>query len=255
MTPRSFGLRAAGFRVRYFSLLREVELCGHAIVAAVCALHRMNLLPVITADGTFTLDTNAGVLQVGIDARGGGNPLVTMHQGSAQFAAFRGSREWLARVLGITVEDLHPTFPIVYGSTGRWTLVVPVKDLKAIQRMQPRQVAFPSVLTDMPTASIHPFCMETINPQACMHARHFSSPSSGSGEDAVTGTASGVLGAYYARFVVGNAEIDLPIVIEQGYEVGREGTVNVQVVKQGDCYDVSIAGKACFVESLCVNVG
>ena len=44
----------------------------------------------------------------------------------------------------------------------------------------------------MPKASIHPFCLETYDSDSDMHARHFSSPSSGTIADAVTGTASGV---------------------------------------------------------------
>lgn len=48
----------------------------------------------------------------------------------------------------------------------------------------------------MPKASVHPFCMKTYDRDADMHARHFSSPYSGTIEDAVTGTASGVMGAF-----------------------------------------------------------
>jgi PhzF family phenazine biosynthesis protein len=55
------------------------------------------------------------------------------------------------------------------------------------------------VLKEMPGASVHPFCFETYDPNAHMHARHFSSPFSGTIEDPVTGTASGVMGAYWER--------------------------------------------------------
>jgi PhzF family phenazine biosynthesis protein len=170
-----------------------------------------------------------------------------MTQGVSQFARFNGSRHALANALGIAETAFHATLPIVYGSTGRWTLVVPVRDLATMQRMRPMQAEFAAFLTDMPNASIHPFCSETIDPNASMHARHFSSPASGTLEDAVTGTASGVLGAYYRCFISSSDGVKQPLVIEQGYEVEREGSVQVWATIQGDNYAVRIAGSACFV--------
>jgi PhzF family phenazine biosynthesis protein len=83
-----------------------------------------------------------------------------------------------------------------------------------------------------------------------MHARHFSSPASGTLEDAVTGTASGVLGAYYRRFISRSERGKQPLIIEQGFEVGREGSVQVWATMHGEGYAVRIAGCACFVEEL-----
>jgi PhzF family phenazine biosynthesis protein len=108
----------------------------------------------------------------------------------------------------------------------------------------------------MPDASIHPFCLQTIDPHAGMHARHFSAPSSGTLEDAVTGTASGVLGAYYRRFIAAPGEVPQPLLIEQGYEMGREGTVQVwaDVLPDSQDYAVRIAGTACFVKDVQVDL-
>jgi len=240
----------ADLRIRYFSPHREVDLCGHATIAAFAALHRRSLLPPDKMDGIYTLETKSGVLPISIDQSADHNPLVVMTQGVAQFAAFNGSRDTLAGVLGIAATDFHATLPIVYGSTGRWTLVVPARDLATMQRMCPRPDDFAAALKDKPDASVHPFCFETINPDAVMHARHFSSPSSGTLEDAVTGTASGVLGAYYRRFVAGTVDGTPPWVIEQGYEVGREGSVKVWVSQEGENYAVKIAGSACFIRDI-----
>lgn len=67
-------------------------------------------------------------------------------------------------------------------------------------------------------------------------------------EDPVTGTASGVLGAYYRSFIDTNVELLLPLIVEQGGEIGREGRVLVWAEKNADGYAVRIAGTACFVE-------
>jgi trans-2,3-dihydro-3-hydroxyanthranilate isomerase len=245
--------QVADVRIRYFSPRREVDLCGHATIAAFTALQRQ--LPHIPTGGLYTLETRAGILPIGVEVSNDNLPLITMTQGAAQFVAFHGAQDMLARAIGIEVADFHATLPIIYGSTGRWTLVVPVKDLQVMQRMCPFPDQFAAVLTEIPDASIHPFCLETIASHANMHARHFSSPTSGTVEDAVTGTASGVLGAYHRRFIAAPGEPEqsltkYPLVIEQGYEVGREGIVEVWASKQGDDYAVRIAGSACFVREI-----
>ena len=107
---------------------------------------------------------------------------------------------------------------------------------------------FPETLVDMPGASLHPFCLETVNPGVHMHARHFSSPSSGTIEDPVTGAASGVLGAYYRTFIAKDTELMQPLVVEQGCEIGRDGRVLVWAESSAGSYAVRIAGTACFVE-------
>jgi predicted PhzF superfamily epimerase YddE/YHI9 len=40
------------------------------------------------------------------------------------------------------------------------------------------------------------------------------------------------------------------LVVEQGYEVDREGTVQVWATNKGADYDVRIAGNACFVKDI-----
>jgi PhzF family phenazine biosynthesis protein len=97
------------------------------------------------------------------------------------------------------------------------------------------------VLRRFPRASVHPFCLETLHPEASFHARHFSSPYSGTVEDPVTGTASGVLGAWWL-IKTGAPEVNL--VVEQGAEVGRDGLVEVGARARDGQIEVSIAGTA-----------
>jgi len=240
--------QAADFRIRYFSPRREVDLCGHATIAAAVALHAGGYLPARGAPCEFSLETKAGILPIKIDVDTAGATLVFMSQASPQFKTFDGDRNLLAHSLGIAAADLHPSLPILYGSTGRWTLIVPVCGLDAMWRMHPRPALFADVVADEPGASIHPFCTEVLGEGVDLHARHFSSPSSGTVEDPVTGTAAGVLGAYLQTFMEPQRDTSQALLIEQGYEVGREGHVRVWVARSGDRYAVRIAGVACFIE-------
>ncbi|MDJ1632070.1 PhzF family phenazine biosynthesis isomerase [Bacillus velezensis] len=95
--------------------------------------------------------------------------------GSPQFLPFTGDKEKLAASLGITAEDFHSGSLIVYGSTGIWTLIVPLRSLKASRNMVPDNAQFPAILRDLPKASVHPFSLETVHPESDLHGRHFSS--------------------------------------------------------------------------------
>jgi PhzF family phenazine biosynthesis protein len=125
-----------------------------------------------------------------------------MEHAKPQFKSFDGSVNDLATSIGITIEDIHAEFPIVYGNTGIWTLCIPIKNMNAFAKMKPKNATFPAILKEMPNASLHPFSMNAFSEDADMHARHFSAPISGTIQDAVTGTASGVMGAYVAKYVL-----------------------------------------------------
>ena len=240
----------ADVRLRYFTPGHEVDLCGHATIGSFVALYQHGLLPGEGFPRRLTMETGGGLLRITLEA-GEAGPIVIMEQPPARFVAFHGARAALARVLGIGEGDLDADLPILYGSTGLWTLVVPVRALDAMRRMKPLTAEFPSVLVEMPGASIHPFCLE-IDASAHLHARHFSSPRSGTVEDPVTGTASGVLGAYYREFIKGGAAS--PLVVEQGQEVGRDGRVSVWVEKYQGEYRVRAGGTGCFVREMAIEV-
>ncbi len=242
----------ADLRLRYFTPGHEVDLCGHATVGTLVVLHQRGRLPGGGLPQRLTLETAAGLLPVTVEAGAAGEPIVVMAQAPARFVPWGGRRAELARVLGIAPDDLHPEQPIRYGSTGLWTLVVPVRGLDAIRRMKPRTAEFPAVLAEMPGGSIHPFCLETMDPAAQMHARHFSSPRSGTVEDPVTGTASGVLGAYYREHVAPGAPA--PLLIEQGQEVGRDGRVRVWVERHAGAWHVRVGGTGCVVREMAIEV-
>lgn len=231
--------KVADFKIRYFTPGHEMNMCGHATMAVSFALQKIKKLP---AKKEWSVETKAGILSISLDEAS-----CRMQQMNPSFQAFKGDRERLMESIGLTIEDLHHSFPIVYGSTGIWTLLVPIRGLEAFSRMKPFQDKFPDVLREMPRVSIHPFCMETIHLEADMHARHFSSPYSGTIEDAVTGTASGVMGGYYATYIKPN-EDKYKLVVEQGIELGKDGRVIVEVDGQGTDLEVAIRGTATYVD-------
>ncbi|WP_226528782.1 PhzF family phenazine biosynthesis protein [Metabacillus niabensis] len=241
----------ADSRIRYFTPGHEMNLCGHATIATVYALSSRGMLG---DKRNITIETKAGVLPIKIETTADDDLYITMNQASPQFKEFNGSIEELAHSIGISREDIDPKLPILYGSTGTWTLLIPISNLTAFGKMKPNNKLFPTILKEMPKSSIHPFCLETIDLKADMHARHFSSPFSGTIEDAVTGTASGVMGAYYARYINAKQENPLHLIVEQGHEMGKDGRVNVQVTKTENDVDIQISGSAVYVKDIQMTV-
>lgn len=238
----------ADIRLRYFTPGHEMNLCGHATMASMYAMKSRGLLP---HKETVWVETNVGNLPIQFQEVAG-QLTMKMKQDHPQFIPFRGDVERLAHSIGLDQEDLDLRMPIVYGSTGIWTLLVPIKELQSFQRMVPNQASFPEILTELPRASLHPFCLETIDDHCFMHARHFSSPFSGTVEDPVTGTASGVLGAYDLTYLNSNRS-STQFMVEQGQEMGKDGRVHVHVLRNQDKMDVYISGTAIFVDEFQVN--
>jgi PhzF family phenazine biosynthesis protein len=236
----------ADIRIRYFTPGHEMNLCGHATMATIYSLKTKGYLGNKTH---LTIETKAGILPVRL-SHVNDDLYITMRQASPQFQQFHGSYKDLAFSMGIEEEDIETELPTLYGSTGTWTLLVPIKSLSSFKKMNPNNKLFPDILKEMPRTSVHPFCLETYDSNAHMHARHFSSPFSGTIEDPITGTASGVMGAYYERYI--NKESgSLNLMIEQGQEIGRDGRVQVNVTN-GNVIEVS--GNAVYVNEFDVLI-
>ncbi|OES46003.1 PhzF family phenazine biosynthesis protein [Domibacillus iocasae] len=239
----------ADFRIRYFTPGHEINLCGHATMGTVYALRMNGLLE----QSHFTIETNAGLLPIHVHEEHN-QLLITMQHAKPEFQPFKGSRSDLAASIGLREKDLHTTYPIVYGSTGIWTLIIPIKELASFEKMNPVTENFPRVLTEMPKVSLHPICFEVRDDENDMHARHFSSPYSGTIEDAVTGTGSGVMGAYYKTFVNKDMALPATLIVEQGHEINRDGRVYVHVKEEFEQLDISISGTAVYVKSIEVEI-
>lgn len=235
----------ADLRIRYFTPEHEMNLCGHGTVASIYAMMERNQ---ITSSLNLSIETLAGNLNVHYNHE---RQEIIMAQAPAEFIEFYGDLDQLAVSIGLKREDISLEFPIVYGSTGVWTLILPIKKLDSFLHMKPNNKRFREVLTQIPTASVHPICLETNDKKCVMHGRHFSASHSGTIEDPVTGTASGVMGAYYISYIVPSNQAE--ILVEQGNEIGRQGIVRVSVVKKNPVINVSISGKAVYIRDIVIE--
>lgn len=238
----------ADLKLKYFTPGHEINLCGHATIGALFCL---NELRYINGDKIINIETNVGILPISFSVENS-ELYVTMKQDRPEFKAFEGDIEGLAKSIGISKDEIDMEKPIVYGNTGTWTLLVPVKSIKSFEKMKSNNKAFPDILKEIPKSSVHPFCIEAYDEEAFMHARHFSSPYSGTVEDPVTGTGSGVMGAYYMKYLEKDKKY-IKFTVEQGTEIGRDGRVVVEVEKNSEDVEVYISGTAVFVKEIVLD--
>lgn len=238
--------RVAELRLRYFTPGHETGLCGHATIGAIAAWIRNNA---IEQDVTLAVETAVGSIEV---CYRHATKEIMMQQANAKFLPFEGNIDKLLETIGLPRDAYMEGYPVCYGWTGSWTLLVPIKSLDYFLIMKPENKRFPEVLQQNERASVHPITFTCYDKKHTMHGRHFSSPFSGTVEDSVTGTASGVMGAYYLNYVKEAEEID--ILIEQGNEIQKEGTVRVVAQRDSGEIAVKIFGRAVYNETFYIEI-
>ena len=129
----------ADYRLRYFTPGHETPLCGHATIGTMKYLTEILGL----ADNhDFKIETGAGILNIHYHHA---SNEIRMEQANAQFLPFSGDPTALLKAIGLEYTDLDERFPIVFGSTGSWTTIVPIKSLARFPAMQPDNKEFPDI--------------------------------------------------------------------------------------------------------------
>ncbi|GAX90195.1 isomerase [Effusibacillus lacus] len=115
----------ADLRIRYFTPGHEINLCGHATMASLYCLKSKGFLE---GRDSLLIETEVGQLPIDFSQTQDNTLLITMKQDTPEFMPFKGDVGKLAESIGITAEEIDQNLPVFYGSTGIWTLLVPIKN-------------------------------------------------------------------------------------------------------------------------------
>lgn len=148
----------ADVRLRYFTPGHEINLCGHATMASLYGLKTRGML---SDKELITIETNVGTLPIRFE-RNADTIYMEMKQDQPQFIPFQGDIEKLVSAINLTLDDVDLSTPIVYGSTGAWTLLIPIRELNSFMKMKPDSSLFPGILIENPKASLHPFVSKPV---------------------------------------------------------------------------------------------
>jgi PhzF family phenazine biosynthesis protein len=219
-----------GIKLEFYTRGREVEICGHGVVAAGWLLARQS--------GSTKVSTKAQELEIW---REGERVFVAYRKPT--YSPVRGDREVVAKVLGLEPRDLAPGLPLEVVSVGLPQLMVPVASLDALRRVAPDTRKLSLLCAHAGFESLHVFTQETFDKECVGHARHFA-PYYHVDEDPVTGTGNAGMVSYLVR----HQKISVPegkvrFYCEQGHFIGRPGMVVVEAQgKGGEVERLSIGG-------------
>jgi trans-2,3-dihydro-3-hydroxyanthranilate isomerase len=225
----------ADFRLRFFTPTQEIDLCGHATIAAFWALAGKGRLALEDGSTRFVQETNVGNLPVWIEADRAGPKKVMMGQKIPRFETPEVNLDKIAALLGTGRKQMNEDLPVEVVSTGLRSLHIPVAGLAGFPEMKVLRRGLLDLSTTHDVTSVQIFTLEAQAEDADVHCRVFA-PAVGVEEDPVTGTAAGALGAYLVRhgvFPEGKDGITR-IVVEQGAEIGRPGRVDVEVERDDE---------------------
>lgn len=230
----------ADFGARYFTPAEEIPMAGHPTIATIFALVDTGRIILNDPVTTITLELRVGPIPVDIYAPQGRVEQIVMSQKAPQFLATYDSADVLP-VFGLRPDDALPNVPVQTVSTGTPQLMIAVRDLDALRRIQVDNAAYVALRARSDFFSPHIFCLQGATPAGQTFARHFGTPPD-TLEDPFTGSATGGMGAYLWHYGL----IDEPkFAAEQGHWMGRPGIGYVEVVGPPDRIEtVKVGGAA-----------
>ena len=231
---------AADFKVEFFSPNLELDFAGHPTIATFSALNRENRLD--PAKKIFYQETKAGIIPVELlNIQDRNMFMVTMKK--PKFEKCKIGREEIAQILKLNQNDLIDT-PVMRVFTGIYWLVVGIKNLGKLSGLNPDFDAIKVLSEKYRSVGIIPFCMETFYSSYDFHTRAFA-PAAGVNEDPVCGTGNSSAASFIVHNRLINIDHEIKLVGEQGHEVGRPGTVYINMeIGNSDITKIKIGGEA-----------
>ncbi len=242
---REVGAPATGFvtarndhsiSARFLSTVTELPMCGHGTISL---MTRMVELGVVNWNGGNRIDVElclpSATAAVEICRRDDGRPLVMLDIRPPRFRHDALDVEELSSLLGLHKEDYRQEWPLETASGDFVHLVVPVKDLAAMRRINPDFGGLIRFCHEYGIQTVAVFCTEVERPDHTLHVRDFC-PAVGVSESAAAGTTNGALASYLIRHGIVRENGDGRIVVqaEQGYEIERPSSIRSVVSMNGD---------------------
>jgi trans-2,3-dihydro-3-hydroxyanthranilate isomerase len=223
----------ADFNVHYWTPSSEIPMAGHPTVATTHALCESGAIDAAT--DLVRLKMPAGVVPVTITR--GKQPSYAMSQPAPVFLS-TFPRVAAARALGLREDDLRAGTTPQTVSTGTPQLMIALASRDALDRCVPDRAALFAI--DHEWFSVHVFAPG--DGDVALVARHFGD-FNGIKEDPFTGSATGGMAAYCARYGLVR---ERQYAVAQGMHVNRPGRADVTVT--GEPPDaigrITVAGRA-----------
>ncbi|CCQ96943.1 Phenazine biosynthesis protein PhzF family [[Clostridium] ultunense Esp] len=231
------------FRVRFFTPISEVDLCGHATIGSFYTLAYKNFLPPMY-EGIRKVyqETKAGRLGVEIYYNEGKVTKVMMEQSKPKDLGIIEDLDLLLDCFNIKKKDIGIGEKFVDPkiiSTGLPDIQLPLKNKKILDNLIVDFEKLTHLSTKINVIGVHAFYLPDKDSNI-VYTRNFA-PLVGIREEAATGTANGGL-AYFLKKEghINNKEI----VAFQGESLKRPSQIHCTIEKDNEIYNIKVGGEA-----------
>lgn len=225
-----------GYQVRIFTPAREIAFTGHPILGTAWVIRQYVATELCTQ---VQLNLAVGPVTVTFEATSDGKEVAWFLAPPMSLGATI-TREPVAAALGLSPDDIETTPPIQMVSAGTSAIIVPLRNLDALQRSQLNLNAYDTLAAEGFPPLVYLFCRETRQPENDLCVRFFFE-AHGVREDPATGNGAAFLGAYLLEHDLFH-ETDLSLRIEQGYEVRRPSLIMLRASRSNKIREVSVGG-------------
>jgi trans-2,3-dihydro-3-hydroxyanthranilate isomerase len=219
-----------GKKVRIFTVEAELPFAGHPTLGTALYLYASES----TKPAEITLDLKAGKIPVRFTANSGnsggdrvdGQVFGEMRQRDPEFGAPL-SRDDVARVIEIAVEEIPLEWPIQPVSTGLTFTIVPFRNRQTLSDLKFSYIQAAEFLRNTGANFFYFLCPERREGRLEARARMFFY----GGEDPATGSAAGCAASWMVQHGVAKSEEQ--VVIQQGVECRRPSEMHVRATREG----------------------
>lgn len=231
------------FKVRFFTPICEVDLCGHATIATFYTMANKGYIKSIyNGIKRAELETNIGTFPIDINYKNGEPIYILMEQNSPKsFGVIKDidglleSMNLIKDQVGILDEYMEPEII----STGLPDIILPIKDRHDFDNLDIDFNKLSAVSKNHNVTGVHAFYLPEKNSKV-VYVRNFA-PLVGINEESATGTANGAL-IYYLKK---NKLIkDNEIVALQGSSMNRPSEIYCFIEEDGDGFKIKVGGNA-----------
>jgi trans-2,3-dihydro-3-hydroxyanthranilate isomerase len=241
--PRDAATEARqGKKVRIFTVEAELPFAGHPTLGTALYLYAFNQ----KKPAEIILDLKAGKIPVRLTTnsenagreRVDGQVFGEMRQRDPEFGTPL-SREDVAQVIGVPVDEIPSEWPIQPVSTGLTFMIVPFRNRQTLSDLRFSYIQAAEFLKSTGANFFYFLCPERPEGRLEARARMFFY----GGEDPATGSAAGCAASWMVKHAV--AHSDEQVVIYQGVECGRPSEMYVRAKRERESVtDVRVGGYA-----------
>lgn len=243
---------SANVRLKFFVPHYEMEMCVHATIGAITVLLEQKKIK----SSPITVETALGNIQVHHIANGA-QVKVLVEQFLPRFLEINPLQQEVCQALRLSEVDLNIRVgPIQSVSTSRAKLIIPVKNYRILDSLQPNFKLLWTICEKYQTTGFYPFTIHPRSSNMDVETRHFPN-NVGYNEDPATGVAAGALGAYLMKYqgLPHQPNGIYSYQIGQGYAMGKPSIIQSEIhMKSNKIIQIRVGGLADIISKETISI-